>query len=193
MILEFNPRIPVHLTYIAPRCQSAEGLVTPAYRYVHTHKDTYTHTHAHLILAVVFRSCIEDKSKSDCRVKGPPPALRVRLQLRGHRQLEREDQTASLLSWCCRATLSLHTLIHTHAQTSSQIQYMKRTHLQSLAYSSIIYQTLTNVHAYAYIKITYCLSCCQLTPRTSSFFLCVGQTLPQAWRVDIFLRGENVI
>ena len=75
------------------------------------HTEIQTHT---LFLALAFRSCIEDKSKSDCRVKGPPPALRVRLQLRGHRQLDREDQTAPLLSWCCVVTLRCYTHICTN-------------------------------------------------------------------------------
>ena len=103
--------------------------LTPAYTSTFiTRKDIQTQ----LFLATAFRRCIEDKSKSDCRVKGPPPALRVRLQLRGHRQLDREDQTASLLSWCCVVTLALNTHTHTHtctcAPTNLAIMRMKHTH-----------------------------------------------------------------
>lgn len=80
---------------------------------------THTHSHAHapLFAVAAFRSCVEDKSKSDCRVNGPPPGCRVHLRLRGHRQLERADQSAPPLSWCSEMILATSTHTHTNALT----------------------------------------------------------------------------
>lgn len=83
---------------------------TPALTHVHSH----SRAHAPLFAAAAFRSCVEDKSKSDCRVNGPPPGCRARLRLRGHRQLERADQSAPPLSWCSEMILATSTHIHTH-------------------------------------------------------------------------------
>lgn len=72
---------------------------------------------------MVFRSCIKDKSKSDCRVNGPPPASRVCLRLRGHRQLEREDQTAPTVVMVPRDDSShFRSHIYTHDIHEAHVQ-----------------------------------------------------------------------
>lgn len=125
-------------------------------------KDAHLRTHAHAFWWLVFRSCMEDKSKSDCRVNGPPPASRVRLQLRGHRQLEREDHTAPPLSWCCGVILSIS--VHTQYST-------RNTRLQSLSLN-------TNTHMHKYNSSSS-------HPRSLS-----DKTLPQAWGADSYSEGE---
>lgn len=112
-----------------------------------SHLDVHTHTHT--VLAMAFRSCTEDKCKRDCRVKGPPPAFRARLQLRGHRQLEREDQTAPPLSWRCVVTHMCTTSLvttsvkHTSWQLftpalDSHTQNTARTRTQSQTYTTLL-------------------------------------------------------
>ena len=116
-------------------------------------QDTHLPTHTHLCTpppsTAAFRSLKEDKSKSDWRVNGPPPAPPGPLRLHGHRQLDREDPTGPTVVMVQQSSsLSphrTHTHTHTHSSSPQARSFSFVLFLSEVLRNEYLYLTTSNV------------------------------------------------